>query len=378
MFNQNSFKQRILFTKHKDVSLIVNDLKNQIGNFVPKLLLLFSSSNINGSEMHKEMKKHYPNTIIMGSSSYGEIANGEMLKDTVVGMALTEEIVGDIKLEVVQQVKEDIDANGIKNAFISFGKHFNEPSDEMNYKKYVGMVITDFASLSEEKVLDKIGDMTNVVFVGGSSADDWQFAHTEVYAEGEAFHNTVLLLLMKPNTEFSFIKTQSFKATEKKFIATKVEPETRSILELNHRPAGDIYAECLGVSVEEVPNHFSSNPFGVVIGEEIYVRSPIDIKKDKITFVSNTPKGVEVTFLQSTNIIEDTKQAVKSKIMEMGGEISALINFNCTLRTKELEAKSLTKEYGEIFKDLPAIGFSTYGESYLGHINQTATMIVFK
>ncbi len=81
--------------------------------------------------------------------------------------------------------------------------------------------------------------------------------------------------------------------------------------------------------------------------------------------------------LESTNIVEDTKNAIKDKTKEMGG-ISGIINFHCILRTLELEQKNQTNNYGKIFSDVPTIGFSTYGEEYLGHINQTSTMLVFK
>lgn len=369
-------KQIILFSRQKETDLIVKELEKQIGHNEPKLILLFNSTIVNGMELHKKIKNLYPKVVIIGSTSYGEIANGEMYKETVTGIALTEEVIGKIKLEVVENVKENIE--NIEKAFTSFGSHFGENTQNMDYKKYVGMVITDFASQSEEKVMDKIGDLTNVIFVGGSSADNWEFSKTEVFAEGKGYKNAVVLLLMKPNTDFDFIKTQSFKPLDKKFIATKVDPETRSILELDGKPAGEVYAEALGIDIKEVPNYFSSNPLGVVVGEEIYVRSPIDIQKGRVTFVSNTLEGVEVTLLQATDIIQDTKQAVNKKVEKMGGEISALINFHCTLRTKELEAKNITKEYGELFRNLPAIGFSTFGEAYLGHVNQTSTMIVFK
>ena len=80
---------------------------------------------------------------------------------------------------------------------------------------------------------------------------------------------------------------------------------------------------------------------------------------------------------ESTDIIKDTKQAIEDKKNEIGS-ISGIINFHCILRTLELEQKGTTEEYGKIFTDIPTIGFSTYGEEYMGHINQTSTMLVFK
>lgn len=94
-------------------------------------------------------------------------------------------------------------------------------------------------------------------------------------------------------------------------------------------------------------------------------------------FYCNILVGMEVSLLESTNIVEDTKKALNNKIKEMG-EISGIINFHCILRTLELEQKDQTRDYGKIFTDIPTIGFSTYGEEYLGHINQTSTMLVFK
>ncbi|MGD9209353.1 MAG: hypothetical protein PVI90_01185, partial [Desulfobacteraceae bacterium] len=73
----------------------------------------------------------------------------------------------------------------------------------------------------------------------------------------------------------------------------------------------------------------------------------------------------------------DTKKAIEKKMVEMGS-ISAIINFHCILRTLELEKKNTIDDYGRLFTKIPTIGFSTYGETFLGHINQTSTMLVFK
>lgn len=86
---------------------------------------------------------------------------------------------------------------------------------------------------------------------------------------------------------------------------------------------------------------------------------------------------MEYSVLESKDIVKETEAALNAKKEELGN-ISGIINFNCILRTLELEAKNQTDAYGALFSDIPTIGFSTYGEEYIGHINQTATMLLFK
>jgi len=117
------------------------------------------------------------------------------------------------------------------------------------------------------------------------------------------------------------------------------------------------------------------NPIGLMLDDEPYVRSPQRIDDSKMVFYCNIKKGMELSVLESTDIINDTRAVVEAKKKEMGG-ISGIINFHCILRTLDLESHGLLDAYGRLFADIPTVGFSTYGEEYIGHINQTATMLV--
>jgi len=81
--------------------------------------------------------------------------------------------------------------------------------------------------------------------------------------------------------------------------------------------------------------------------------------------------------LKNTDIVEDTRVAMAAKKSALG-HIAGLIDFNCILRTLELRNEKRCDEYGAIFSDIPAVGFSTYGEEYLGHMNQTSTILLFR
>ncbi|MDD3172550.1 MAG: diguanylate cyclase, partial [Herbinix sp.] len=303
---------------------------------------------------------------------------GTLLKNSVVAMAFNSNIIADVKVEVIGHISEKL---SIETAFTSFERYFNESFYTMDVTRYVGIILNDGISMKEEELMDQIGNRTNVYFVGGTAGDDLKFEKTFVCANGKAYSDAAVLVLMKVNdhAEFDIIKTQSFKALDRKLIANKVQEETREVIEFNNRPAILAYADAVGAaSVEEAPKYFTTNPVGLILGENyMFVRTPTQQIGTKIKFFCNILEGMEVSLLESTNIIEDTKKALENKISKFG-IIEGIINFNCITRTLELEEKNLVKQYGELFSEFQTIGFSTYGEQYIGHINQSSTMLLFK
>ncbi|MGZ7081522.1 MAG: hypothetical protein ACXVJT_19090, partial [Thermoanaerobaculia bacterium] len=60
-----------------------------------------------------------------------------------------------------------------------------------------------------------------------------------------------------------------------------------------------------------------------------------------------------------------------------GAPVSGGLAFNGVLRRLEMDAKDLHREFLHVFDGLQVSGFHTYGESWLGHINQTLTAVWF-
>lgn len=357
---------------------VVLDIKSQLNRCNAKILVFFASSNFDQDRLSNLLQEAFVDCIVVGCSTAGEIVSGELLKNSVVAMAINSNIVSDAKVEVIEHMKDDL---SLEAAFTSFEKYFNESSYTMDATKYVGIVLIDGVSRKEEKIMDLIGNRTNVFFVGGSAGDDLKYFETHVCANGKAYADSAVLIMLKinDNAEFSIIKTQSFKALDHIFTANNVNEETREVIEFNNRPAILEYADAVGAaSIEDATKYFKTNPVGLLVGDNgIFIRSPQQIKGTSMLFYCNILKGMEVRLMQCTNIVEDTKKAVENKINEFG-RIDGLINFHCVERTLELERNNLEKQYGEIFSDIPTIGFSTYGEEFIGHINQTATMLVFR
>lgn len=364
---------RTAYSSQEQIDGLIREIQEQSQDFAAKMVLYFASSKFDANEISRQIQQIFPDIPVFGCSTAGEIVSGKMLKGAIVAMLFGDDIIEDVKVEVMQNIRTE---NRVPEAFAQFEAHYNSSMAEMDYKKYVGIILIDGLSLAEERIMEKIGDLTHVTFIGGSAGDDLQFKATYVYAHGKAYTNAAVLALIKPKVTFDVIKTQSFCALDKELIATKVDEAHRKVLEFNNKPAVEAYADALGFSVQEAANSFMSNPLGLMVGDEPYVRSPQQMQDNNMVFYCNIKKGMSLKVLKSMAIVEDTKRAVENKRNELGN-ISGIINFHCILRTLELEQKGQTEAYGQIFADIPTIGFSTYGEEYIGHVNQTSTMLVF-
>jgi len=348
-------------------------LQTQMEGFNPSVVIYFASSHYDPDIISRSMQQAFPKADTFGCSTAGEIISGQMLKNSIVAMGMKADLIGEMNLQVVPDIRT---MNHVDKAFKKFKNYFSTDPSNMDLNEYVGIILADGLSKSEENLMDYIGERSNIIFIGGSSGDDLKFTQTWVYANGKSYTNAAVLALFKPKVGFSFIKTQSFKPCPSTLVATKVNPEERKVIEFNSQPARVAYAEAIGAPVDQIENYFMSNPVGLVIDDEPFVRSPQRIEGDEMYFYCNVMEGMALNLLEASDIIQDTREAVENKRKELP-RISGIINFNCILRTLELEKKGMTDAYADIFTDIPTIGFSTYGEAFLGHINQTATMLVF-
>ncbi|MEA5114520.1 MAG: FIST C-terminal domain-containing protein, partial [Geobacteraceae bacterium] len=192
-----------------------------------------------------------------------------------------------------------------------------------------------------------------------------------------SYTNAAVLALIRPAVPFDLVKTQSVRVIGPELLVTKANEDRREIVEFNNKPAAIAYAEALRVSVNELAACFPSHPLGLVIDGEPYIRGPKHISGNSVFFQCSSVKGMPLSLLEFTNLIDDTKEALARAKAKLGG-ISGVIIFNCAHRTLELECNNLDGKYGDLFQDFPTIGFNSFGEQYIGHVNQTAVMIIFK
>jgi len=153
----------------------------------------------------------------------------------------------------------------------------------------------------------------------------------------------------------------------------------RIVYEFDGRPATEAYADAIGCTPDDLDSTvFMEHPVGLMVDGAPFIRSPQQVTVDGgIKFYCQILDGMEVEVMQSGDIISETSAALAAAVEGLGGAASAGVLFNCILRRLELDAKDETQAFVDTFKGLPVAGFHTYGESWIGHMNQTLTGVLF-
>jgi hypothetical protein len=301
------------------------------------------------------------------------MVSGQMLESSIVLIALDGATVRSAHTALISDLDRE---EGVSAAIDGLGSAVGQSAADLDPGKYFGLVLHDGLSVAEEAVMSRLSARTNVPFIGGSAGDDVKFERTHVFLNFQPHTAASVLALIEPAGRYAVLKTQSFEVTDRVLEVTDVDEATRTVRSFNGKPAAEEYASQLGVSVADLPDQFQSHPVGLVMGDgEPYVRSPQRIDGTNVVFYCQVKPGMKLRVLNSVDIVEQTRQDLNAKLGEFGA-CNGVINFHCILRTLELEAKGQCDAYAALFSKVPMVGFSTYGESYIGHINQTSTMVL--
>jgi hypothetical protein len=345
-----------------------------------KAIAFFAASTYNSAELMEAMNKEFKDITVFGSSSGGEIISGNMTDNSLVAMAYTDEVFENVKVEIVENLSKGVD---IQNAVDSFSEYFGTPFNKLDASKYFGLSFVVFSAAAEEALFDEIGDNTKGVFVGATSADNWRFVDTTVYGNNHFYKDAAVLVLIKPKVEFAFEKIEAVTDTGHSFIVTKSDHFKKTIDEADNRPVAEVYAEALGYSINEIRNFqvddFRQYPLGIMIDGAIYLRNIFFTRPENDSFymVCGIQEGTKVHIFKAENLITHT-QVELARIKAKHHNISSILTFNCMQRYQDSCMHNQMKEYGELFSDINTVGLCSYGEYYLGPVNQTATFLILK
>lgn len=214
-----------------------------------------------------------------------------------------------------------------------------------------------------------------IALVGGSAGDDQRFAATHVFADGAFRQDRALVVAMTTSHPFTVFRSSHFAAASEPLVVTDADPAQRLVREINGRPAAAEYARVVGVAITQLDAaRFAAAPLVVRIDGSEYVRSIKAANADgSLTLYCAIERGMVLRVARGADMISSRRQLFDDIHHHIGKPLLTLgfDCIHCQLEAQRLDGK---QSIGKLFDDNKVVGFSTYGEQFVGvHVNQTFT-----
>ena len=361
-------KSKFGISKNADFAKAVNEALSGVSNPIG-LVYICPYSMI--ESVGNELANRFPNIPILGTSGisyYNETVDDKHLQI----MAIT----GGAKISagVIKHIKKAPLAE-----IYSLEKSITEVSGAGD-----NTICLEFCPYNEEvatSTLNTVLDKYKIGLIGGSVFDVPDGSDPLVYVNGTIYKDTLGYMIIK-NTEgkIHLFKENIYAPGDGPVhIATKVNLSKRELICLDGRPAAPVYSEETGIPANQVCDNVLTNPFGRVVGDEVYIASMkepgsngglINYKK----IYENDAISI-LNVLDYREVVEETKRAIRSKISNP----SCIISFNCIFRYLFFNSENYLNDYLRNMASVgPHFGYIAGGEQYLNqHVNQTMVCAVF-
>lgn len=339
-------------------------------------VVFFCSSGYDLGAVAEEMHRHFAGVQVIGCTTAGEIGPAGYQHHSICGASFPGASFAAVSGLIRELQQFDFSAG---QAFAQAELQTLEArAPRATAENSFALLLVDGLSIREEPVARALQSaLGDIPLVGGSAADDLNFARTHVYFGGRFHDDAAVMVLATTTLPFTTFKIQHFAPAGERMVVTDADAAHRVVREINGLPATEEYARIIGVDPAGLgPVHFASSPVVVLINGSNYVRSIQKSNPDgSMTFYCAIEEGVVLRVARGIDVVTDMTDSFAHIRAEIGAP-ELVIAFSCILRDIEVLQKDLVAPVCSIFAKHNAIGFSTYGEQYRGlHVNQTLTGI---
>ncbi len=340
----------------------------------------------------------------LGATTAGEICNG-VHKESVVVVTLASPYLS-IKVGVGREVSRDW-SKAVKDAVDEgpVSDYFRSDNEEV-WRRLRQQGTSAFSLLfspgntkmassrSHEILMELKGRSQDMLPIfGGSAADDWKMEDNYVLHGRRAYRDSVLVAVFETQLRFGLGLAHGFKPTSRRATVTRVrEDEGHEAVELDGRPAAEVYAELLGKPQSELEGKHLTLTTGRPAGTpDAFDQYSINVASyftsgGGVRFAQPVVEGTCLTIMDgdADDLVEAGRLALKRAIQR--GAITdpaTVLVFSCALRTRILGERT-GEEISRLTEMVPGsavAGFYSFGEQGIGidgverHNNEVVTLL---
>ena len=340
-----------------------DDLKGMELEFSPNLLLLFISPTYTEKEKTiQQLSKEYPNALMIGCSTSGEILGNEVMDSSISLTALKFESTP-LKLSVLDLDK----VNGNSN---EAGQVIS--ADLRDEKLRHILVLSDGLNVNGAELVKGLnqGLPENISVTGGLAGDGADFGETFIVANGNIASNQIVALgLYGEALKIGFGSHGGWDSFGVERLVTKSEENV--LFELDGQPALQLYKSFLGDKADELPGSGLLFPLSMRDEDNItpVVRTILAVNEEdqSLTFAGNIHQGAYVRLMKANvdRLISGAEKSAEIALDNIGTKSQLAILVSCVGR--RLVLKQLVEEELEVVSDVlgdkvAMTGFYSYGE----------------
>ncbi len=256
---------------------------------------------------------------------------------------------------------------------------------EINSKDTLALTFFDGLTASENFFMQALyaSDRLPCYFVGGSAGGKLDFQQASVFDGNRVTDNQALVIFckLKSDIRYGIFKSHNFQKTGISFTVIESDAHTRCVHSVmqsgQNRAVSLVQALCEHFKCQpgDLDNKLVGHSFGVEIGGELFVRSiaGIDQASEAVAFFCDLHFGDNLHLVKASPFAAHTEQEYKRYAGGKPTPVAMLAN-DCVLRRLN-NANELNQV--STFQQIPAAGFSTFGELLGVHMNQTLTAVFF-
>lgn len=246
-------------------------------------------------------------------------------------------------------------------------------------------ICVEFCTCAEEKLVTTLSlalRSKGLPMIGGSAFGAPDGKSSIVAYNGRIYENACVYAMIKNTTgRIRVYKENIYSiANEEPHYATKVDTKRKALIQIDNRPAADVYSEVLHVRRENIVDNVMQNPIGRIVGDQVFISSMKELGSNgELVNFKQINRNDCIYFLKRDDY-DQIERETRSQIQSDASRISLVLSVDCIYRYLLYQQEHYLDTYR---KDMAAlgnwVGVVTGGEQFNNqHVNQTMVCAIFE